>query len=314
MPPFWSLGLNFQIQVSLDIGMVPILLPPNAPWPLTASYIDEIHSVTKPQAGTYLPAVLKELARNPTHIDNMRHMEMVVFGGAPLEREVGDLFWTFTSLHVAMGSTEAGCYGLELSTKEDWMHYKFYPHGGLRMIPFSEQDGFFESVILRHGDEADAKAQPIFNVFPELDRYPTKDVWKEHATKKGYWLYSGRTDDFVKLQTLTKFNASHIEGCVGKDRRVKGVVMGGEGREVPFLLVELDEGIDEEKVREEMWCLVEEVNSRVLSEIRLGEEMTMFTVEGKPMKRVMGKGTVNRRATIQEYEGKIEKLYQKRAG
>jgi hypothetical protein len=297
----------------LDVGMIPILLPPNAPWPLTASYIDEIHTITKPQAGTYLPMVLKELARNPTYIDNMRHMEMIVFGGAPLDSEVGDLLWTFTSLQVAMGSTEAGCYGQFLATKDDWQYYNFDPRSGLSMIPFSEHDGLFESVFFRHKDESNAKGQLIFNVFPELDRHPTKDVWKEHATKKGFWLYSGRTDDFVRLQTGTTFNASHIEGLIAKDRKVKGVVMGGAGREVPFLLVELDVGIDEEKAREGLWHLVEEVNSSIMSEVRLREEMIMFTAKGKPMKRVLGKGTVNRRATLEEYEGEIDELYQRTA-
>jgi hypothetical protein len=37
MKSFWSLGLNFQIHMPLDVGMISIL-PPNAPWPLTASY------------------------------------------------------------------------------------------------------------------------------------------------------------------------------------------------------------------------------------------------------------------------------------
>ena len=83
----------------------------------------------------------------------------------------------------------------------------------------------------------------IFNVFPELDKYHTKDVWKPHATKKELWLYSGWTDDFVELRTMTKFDASHIEGLVGKDRRVTGVVMGGDAREVSFLLVGLMEAL-----------------------------------------------------------------------
>jgi hypothetical protein len=34
----------------------------------------------------------------------------------------------------------------------------------------------------------------------------------------------------VRLQAGTTFNASHIEGLVRKDRRVKGVVMGGAAR------------------------------------------------------------------------------------
>jgi hypothetical protein len=120
-----------------------------------------------------------------------------------------------------MGSTEARCYGQFPATKDDRQYYNFGLRSGLRMILFLEHDGLFESVFIRHMDESDAKGQLIFNVFPELDRHPTKDVWKDHATKKGFWLYSGRTDDFVKLHTHTTFNAGHIEGLIAKDRKVK---------------------------------------------------------------------------------------------
>lgn len=117
----------------------------------------------------------------------------------------------------------------------------------------------------------------------------------------------------MRLQTRMTFNATHIEGLIAKDRRVEGVVMGGAAREVPFLLIELEVGIDE-KAREKLWPLVEEVNSSIMSEVRLREEMIMFTAEGKPMKRVLGKGTVNRRATLEEYKREIHDLYQRRAG
>jgi hypothetical protein len=78
---------------------------------------------------------------------------------------------------------------------------------------------------------------------------------------------------------------------------------------VPFLLVELGVGIDEEKARKELWPWVEEINSSIMSEIRLREEMITFTVKGKLMKRVLGKGIVNRRATLEGYEAEIDELY-----
>ena len=121
------------------------------------------------------------------YIDNMRHMEMVVFGGAALDKEVGDLFWTFTSLQVAMGSTEAGCYGVELSTKDDWLYCKFYPQiTGLRMIPFEEQDGLFESVFIRHKDESDAKGQLIFNCFLNWIGIPRRMCGRIMRRRRGF--------------------------------------------------------------------------------------------------------------------------------
>jgi hypothetical protein len=130
--------------------------------------------------------VLKELVRNPTYIDNIRHMEMVVFGGAPLDSEVGDLLWTFMSLQVAMGSTEAGCYGQFLATKDDRQYYNFDLRSGLRMIPFSEYDGLFESVFIRHKDESDAKGQLIFNCFLNWIGIPRRMCGRIMRRRRGF--------------------------------------------------------------------------------------------------------------------------------
>lgn len=170
------------------------------------------------------------------------------------------------------------------------------------MVPF--QDDLCESVYFKHEDPAKARKQMIFHTFPDIEIYYTKDVWKKHPTKEGLWLFSGRTDDFVKLGSMTKFNATYVENIVLRDERIKGVVMGGEGREVPFLLVEVGEGQDEGEVLEHVWGVVEG--------IRLERGMIMCTERGKPMPRVGSKNTVNRRKTNEEYTEEIEGLYQRR--
>lgn len=74
------------------------------------------------------------------------------------------------------------------------MWYNFDPSTGFQFWPF--QDDLFESVIVCHRDPEEARTQIIFHVFPNLDVYRTKDVWRENTDpgKKGLWLYCGRTD------------------------------------------------------------------------------------------------------------------------
>ena len=312
MPPSWILGLVFYVHIPLDYGVIPILLPVTAPQPMTPEYINQVHTSVHAGAGIYIPAVLKELARNPTYLDHMKDMKWVGFGGAPLDRETGNIFASFLHVQPLMGSTEVGGYGVLTSEREEWMYYNFDPETGFRFLPY--QDDLYESVIVRHTEPEKVGTQVIFHVFPDLDMYHTKDVWKAHPTKKNMWIMCGRTDDFVKLASLTKFNATYIESILLKNLVVKAVVMGGEGRKIPFLLVELaDEGMSERDALGALWPVIEETNKEISWEIMLKREMVMFTQPGKPLKRVLGKGTTNRRATTEDYAEEIERLYQRNA-
>jgi hypothetical protein len=53
-----------------------------------------------------------------------------------------------------------------------------------------------------------------------------------------------------------------------------------------------------------LWPLIEETNKEISWETRL-KEMVMFAKD-KSLKRVLGKGTTNRRATAEDYAEEIE--------
>ncbi len=261
MSPSWILGLTMYVHIPMTLGTIAVL-PADTPHTLKAEYMDQIHITVRPDVDIYVLSLLRDLARNPEYIDHMRHMKMVGFGGAPLAREVKHLLSSFTNVQPAMGSTEVGNYGLKLSAKEDWMYYNFDPELGWRFLPF--QHDLCESVIVRHADPEKAKTQMIFHVFPELNVYHTTDVWKPHLNKNDLWLYPERTDDFIKLRDLTKMNTLHVEGLILKDPRVKACVMKGEGKKVPFLLIELvDQETSVENATEELWPMVEGISKQM---------------------------------------------------
>ena len=136
-----------------------------------------------------MPAVLRELARNQTYLAHMKGMKLVGFGGAPLDRETGAVFSPFLRVQPLMGSTEVDGYGVLLPEPAEWMCYHFDPETEFRFLPY--QDDLYESVIVRHTVPEKAGTQVIFYVFPKLDVYHTKYVWREHPTKKGIWLMCG---------------------------------------------------------------------------------------------------------------------------
>lgn len=299
------MGIAFHLILPLQYGTIPIPLPLDAPQPMTGDYMHKVHTSVEAEAGVYIPYVLEQLSKKAEYVDRMKNMKYIGFGGAPLPREVGDIFAKSTHIQPLMGSTEVGSYGLKKGDPIDWMYYKFDPSTGFQFHPF--QDDLFESVIVKHKDPERAKEQMVFYVFPDIEVFHTKDIWREHETKQGLWLYAGRADDFVKLSSMTKFNATHVEGLLLKDSRITGAIMGGDAKPKPFLLLELADNSAEETV-DSLWPTIEAANSELPPEIQLRKNMVLLTRDGKRMTHGF-KGLPKRRETLENFAKEIEDMY-----
>lgn len=89
--------------------------------------------------------------------------------------------------------------------------------------------------------------------------------------------------------------------------------MGGDGKDVPFLLLQFADGVDSRVALEGLWAVIEGVNGKTSGDIRLEREMIYVAGKEKGFVKVGGKATTNRRATISLLEGEIEELYRLRA-
>ncbi|KAF2087957.1 acetyl-CoA synthetase-like protein, partial [Saccharata proteae CBS 121410] len=320
MPPEWIAGLLLTLHFPVYLDTIPILLPTDAPTPLTAEYMDTVHRML-PDAdgGVYVPDLLKQLAKHPAYVNNMRHLKMAAYAGAALDKAVGDLLHSFLKVQPLMGTTEVGGFPLLESDPVHWDHLRFdveHPSGA-RVVPH-EEDGMFELVIQRLRGQDDF--QPIFRLEhgKDSDVYHTRDLFEEHPDEKGVWLFVGRTDDFVKLSNLTKFNAGHVEDIINRHPLIREAVMGGDGRKRPFVLVQLVGDVDaggfrdereREKMVEAIWPAFEEVNKLVAEDISLRKELVLFTRPERPVVKVGNKGTINRRATLEAYKAEVERIY-----
>lgn len=72
-----------------------------------------------------------------------------------------------------------------------------HPAAGLEFRP--SVDALFEAFIVKNLDYEDQ--QPVFKVFPQLDEYPTKDLFYPHPSKPDFWAYHGRADDIIVFET-----------------------------------------------------------------------------------------------------------------
>lgn len=106
---------------------------------------------------------------------------------------------------------------------------------------------------------------------------------------------------------MTKFNATHVEGLLLKDPRITGVIMGGDAKAKPFLLLELLDSAGEETV-DSLWPTIETANSELPPEIQLRKNMVLLTKDGKRMTTGF-KGLPKRRETLDNFAKEIENFY-----
>lgn len=78
-----------------------------------------------------------------------------------------------------MGTTEAAASFIQLRNDDDWNYYRFRPGVG---IGFEQRTtGLYELVFVRKAELE--RWQQIFHVYPDLDRFPTKDLFRKHRSE-----------------------------------------------------------------------------------------------------------------------------------
>jgi hypothetical protein len=65
-------------------------------------------------------------------------------------------------------------------------------------------DGVFELVIVN--DKHTNKYHVIFDVFPDILEFRTKDLYSPHPTALGWWKHRGRADYLIALSNGEKIN------------------------------------------------------------------------------------------------------------
>lgn len=311
MPHYWVGGLYGILFTNIFHGSLPILLPRDSPKPLNAEYVDEVIQRTSPDYGGFPPSILKELCKHENMLNRLSKFQAVGYAGAPLEKWVGDLLIERgVQILVGIGSVETSSLPVYLPRDcEDWSYYRFSEATGIFMEPFS--DDLHELVIRKTPESEDFQA--VFKIYPQLNEWRTKDLYRRHPdpAKSDYWLYVGRGDDFVKLSWLAKFHASEVESAIGKHPLVEIVFMAGDGRDSPCLLVDLVEGEksrSKEELMDEIWSAVEEVNKANAEPVRIKKELILLADPLRSFKR-LGKGTLDRRGTLEAYRADIDRLY-----
>ncbi|RYP70035.1 hypothetical protein DL771_005726 [Monosporascus sp. 5C6A] len=305
VPLFHTAGLALLLPGCIYSGYTTIL----GPFPPSADVVDGVHVHGNPQHSVLAPPTLVDLAKDPRHLENLRRLRQITFGGGPLPKAVGDRLSSYIRLLNCLGSTECGVLPIQLCDPEDWPYISMSPVLGHEYRHVSGD--LYEQVIIR--DPKLKLYQGIFNTFPELKEWHMKDVYSKHPTKEDVWLYRGRTDDIIVFSSGEKLNPYDMESIIETHPAVSAARIAGFGRFQSSLLVEAvtppTSNAEKEELLNTIWPSVQAANKHGPSYGRIHRDMIIFTLPGKPMLRA-GKGTVQRKMTLDLYAAELDALYE----
>ncbi|KAH8901470.1 acetyl-CoA synthetase-like protein [Thozetella sp. PMI_491] len=307
-PMWWHLITGTTIFSPMPTLHAMVLGPGNRP--LSADVVKRVHRAVKLDGGLYPPSILEELCKSKEGIDLLAQLKFVMFTGAPLSKAAGDAIASHAKLHNMIGSTELGVFPVTLSRSDEWEYYNFSPLFGYQMEKLVDREGY---ELVLHRDPALHRFQSVFHLYPDISEYRTKDSFIPHPTKPGLWKYHGRIDDLIILSHGEDLAPVEMEKMIGQHLAIAGVVIGGEGRHAPFVIVERSENFDvpeeeEEELLDQLWPSFVEANKCCSKYVQLQKSLVLFTKPDKPLARTL-KGSISRQKSLELYRAEVDSLY-----
>ncbi|KAF1956867.1 putative AMP-binding enzyme [Byssothecium circinans] len=305
LPSLHFVGMTVALQFPIFCGSV-VVIGPAGSGPTTPAAAREVMIQGQVQGSMLPTALIDGMCQTEEGLECLRNLDYLYFAGAPLSQSTVAKLSAHVPIKPAMGSTEAGAYFLQITGDEDWEYYSFRPGMGMQLQPTSS-GGLYEAVFVR---DASLEAwQQVFHVYPELQEFRTKDLFAKHASKTGFWKYVGRTDDLIIFSHGEDLYATGMEEEIAAAHDdISGVLIGGQGRPKPFLLVEWKGNDSAGERLAKLLPIVEHANRNCSELVKLTEGLILFTVPEKRLVRTI-KGTVSRRESEELYRDEINSLY-----
>ncbi|TFK53343.1 putative aminoadipate reductase [Heliocybe sulcata] len=321
LPAFHMMGMSFQVFAPLIAGISVAFFEPKWPaLPIVPGPGNTLEGMKKTRINSIIcvPTFLELWSESEEAIAFLREMEVVIFGGGPLSRQIGNkLASRGVRLRSGYGGTEFGAVTYFIAPKElavdpmEWEYLIFNPRIPVRMAPL--EDGKYELQVLH----SDIHPLLVHNL-PDVPGYATSDLFEKHPTKEGLWKIVGRIDDVLILASGEKTVPAPMEGKILTSPLVSGAMMFGRGHNEVGILIEprpehaIDPADEEALVefRNAIWSVIEEANEEAPAFSRIFKEMILVTSPEKPMRRAP-KGTVIRKATLADYAQEIDELYER---
>ena len=292
--------MTAALQWTTFLNVVLVVAPPG---PTTASQLIQTLQYSKAEGAAMAPSQIDDALREPSGLETLRQLKYIYFLGAPLPRSVAEKLVGHCKIQPGMGTTECGPYFIEIRDEDDWEYYRFRDSMGIEMRP--RTDELHELVFKRQPHLA--RWQQAFHLHPELEEFPTSDLWTRHPARPDLWRYGGRADDLVNFTHGESLFATPLEEIIEQHPGVRTAIIGGEGRHRPFVLIDLTDPTKEIDF-ETVWPYIDRANERCADVVKLDRSRVLFTEPSKPLPRT-AKATVLRKPALALYGSAIDRLY-----
>ncbi|EGO29034.1 hypothetical protein SERLADRAFT_444920 [Serpula lacrymans var. lacrymans S7.9] len=314
IPMFHGMGM-FQTVWTAATGVIITVFEPKSPAIVPTPEVVFKHAVdTNSDLIFCVPSFVEVWYENKEYVSWLSKKQGVLFGGAPLNKEVGDaLSKAGVSLFSLFGTTEIGIVTSVLPRKPcpDWQYICV---SKLMKTEFLfNDDGKAELIIHPHAYHVPV----VTNVKRgDVEAYATGDLFTPHPTLPDYWTYYGRADDQIVHSTGEKTNPGPLENILAQDPHVQNAIIFGSGKFNCGVLINPVEAdkfdvTDTEKVadyRNKIWPTVERMNLYAPQHSRIFKEMIIIASPSKPFV-FTAKNTPRRPFLINQYEPEINALY-----
>ena len=295
------------------------IITPLAGIPPSAEVIVEGIKRSKADAAVIAAPFVDQIAKCPDLLDVVTdNLDSITYAGGDISPKAGNAFAFKTKVSCGIGATESGLYPSIRPSGEyphqDWKYIHPHPVAGLHFRPAF--DDLFEAFIVKNTQYEDH--HPVFRIFPHLEEFHTKDLYRPHPLKPNLWAYHGRADDVIAFKTGFLCHPTAMEQHVSHHPKVHSALMGGTNRYQSMLLIEPESSNDralteDEQISliEQIYPTVEEANQGYKADQRVAKTHILFTSPERPVKRA-GKGTIQRIPTLMIYDEAINDLYNRK--
>ena len=209
----------------------------------------------------------------------------------PISDEPGERLSKHVTLHNWLGSTETGTVHSYVADEDAWQYFYFDPvYNGIDWRPTPDND-VYEMVFVR--DLELERFQFVFKVFPNLQEFSPKDLYKKHPTKPHHWRHIGRVDDILVFSNGEKLMPKVTEDLLSSHPAIRSALVVGRGRFNAAAILEPNEipktRQGEKSLLEDVWMTVMESNKIAPTHGMISKSHLMIVSPGKPFLRA-GKG------------------------
>ncbi|RPD79527.1 acetyl-CoA synthetase-like protein [Lentinus tigrinus ALCF2SS1-7] len=314
LPMFHAMGVCICCTAICNGSVLSVFSPSTPPTVPTSDNVFEGAHSTDSHYLLTVPTFVETWSRDAEKVAHMKTMKGLMFGGAPLNQEIGDsLALQGINLITLYGCTEVGTITnfVPESLGMDWAYFRFTTW--IDALQVDQGDGKYEIVVL---SPEDCPLNVVNTKIGGQDAYETNDLVVRHPDKPYLWKLYGRKDDQIILSNGEKTNPTPIEHIINEDPHIASSILFGEGKLQNGVLIEPSPDCDVvsgdpdslRSYRNRIWSTIERANQFAPQHSRIFKEMILVASPEKAIE-YNAKGLPRRTPNLRRYHDEIEALY-----